>query len=106
MSDWTKTDLMAYLLFYAAKTDLKVTEDELAIISENVDAETVSSIEKEINADNDIERIDKINSYVKENKCSEEEIDNLLEEIKKIYEADGKFDRLERMTFSFLRKTW
>lgn len=31
MSNWTRTDFMAYLMLFAANSDLKVTEEEMEL---------------------------------------------------------------------------
>lgn len=104
MTNWNKTDFMAYVMFYAAKADQVITKDERELINSKFDAETVSRIEAEINDDNDYQRLEKLDGYVKSNNCSEEQIANLLSEIKAVFESDGKFDRLEQTTFKFLEK--
>jgi hypothetical protein len=104
MTNWNKTDSMAYVMFYAAKADQVITADERELINSKFDATTLSRIEAEINDDNDYQRLEKIDAYVKSNNCTEGKVENLLSEIKAVFESDGNFDRLERTTFKFLEK--
>ncbi len=43
-------------------------------------------------------------NYIKENNCSQADLDSLLEDIKEIYHSDGDFDTMEQTTFRFLTK--
>ena len=104
MTNWNKTDFMAYLMFYAAKTDQVITEEERSLINSKFDTETVSRIEAEISDDNDCQRLENIDAYVKAHDYSDDQIDTLLYEVKSIFESDGNYDRLEQTTFKFLSK--
>ena len=95
---------MSYLMFYAAMTDHKITEEERELITDNFDADVVKASEKEISNDNDAQRLDKISNYVQSNDLSQSDIDSLLEQMKEMYSADGKFDSVEKGTLMILSK--
>ena len=75
MTNWNKTDSMAYVMFYAAKADQVITADERELINSKFDATTLSRIEAEINDDNDYQRLEKIDAYVKSNNCTEGKVE-------------------------------
>lgn len=104
MSNWTRTDFMAYLMLFAANSDLKVTEEEMELIEGSFDAGTIKSVQKEISSDNDIASIDKINAYIKANDCSQEDKERLLTDLLELYNADGKFSRMEQVAFKYIKK--
>ena len=91
-------------MFYAAMTDHKITEEEREHITDNFDADVVKASEKEISNDNYAQRLDKISNYVQSTDLSQSDIDSLLEQMKEMYSADGKFDSVEKGTLMILSK--
>lgn len=91
-------------MFYAANVDLKITDTEIDVIQEKSDCERVSDIWREFSADNDFQRIEKIENHVKKNKCSERELATFLDDTMNVFKADGQFARIELATFNFLKK--
>tara|TARA_B000000565_G_scaffold125253_1_gene94562 strand:+ start:972 stop:1259 length:288 start_codon:yes stop_codon:yes gene_type:complete len=89
-------------MFYAAMTDHKITEEEREHITDNFDADVVKASEKEISNDNYAQRLDKISNYVQSTDLSQSDIDSLLEQMKEMYSADGKFDSVEKGTLMIL----
>ena len=89
-------------MFYVAMTDHKITEEERELFTDNFDADVVKASEKEISNYNDAERLDKISNYVQSNDLSQSDIDSLLEQMKEMYSADGKFDSVEKGTLMIL----
>ena len=54
--------------------------------------------------DNDFQSMEKIKSYLADNKYSEEDKGKLIKEIKEVCFADGSVDILEKNAFLFLKK--
>jgi len=101
---WTYNEFKAYLLIYAAESDQVVTDEEKDFIETQFDTLLIKSIQKEINGDNDYQRIQKIMAYIDQNNLSKTDLDELLKEIKVVYEIDGKYDIAEQAVFQFLEK--
>ncbi len=101
---WSEESFKAYLLVYASQSNQIETEDEKDFIASNFDQELLKKTYKEIKNDNDYDRIQKIMSYVKEKKYSNDDLKKILDEIKDMYLCDGTFDMPEQMVFSVLKK--
>lgn len=104
MSNWTKEDFRVYLMFYAANVDLKISDTEIDVIEAKFDGERVNAIWREFDADNDFQRIQKIENHIKSNECSENDLSTFLDDTLKVFKADGHFARIELATFNFLKK--
>ena len=101
---WTKDEFMAYLLIYAAQINQVETEEEQELITSRFNDQTLKTIYKEINADNDYQRIQKIMVYTYQNKYKSQDLDDLLKEIKELLLCDGKFDATEQALYHYLKK--
>ena len=102
--NWTKDEFMAYLLIYAAQINQVETEEEQELIKSRFNNQTLKTIYKEINADNDYQRIQKIMVYTYQNNYISQDLDDLLKEIKELLLCDGKFDATEQALYHYLKK--
>jgi len=59
---------------------------------------------KELELDNDYQRLQKILKCINQFNCTDSDIDKLLEEVKFISTTDGTIDVVEQSTYSFLTK--
>ena len=103
-TNWTKTELSAYVLMYCANANFTETSEELALVKSKLAADSLITIRKEFNNDNDYQSIQKIQSTVQRLGYNWSEIDNLISEIKTLFLADGTFDQQERTLFAGLKK--
>ena len=103
-SSWTKEQFKAYLMVYAAQSDQVETEEEKDHLESHFDELLLKEIRKEINKDNDFSRIQKIMSHIKENNYLENDLNAILESIKKMYMVDGSFGAAEQMVYTSLQK--
>jgi hypothetical protein len=87
VTDWTKEEFKAYLLLYAAKANFFEDELEREMISSMVNPSTFKRIHREINHDNDYQSIQKILFNVKKYEYSPENIEQLIRDIKKVFDA-------------------
>ena len=101
---WTKNELIAYTLLYAANSNFEEDNKERNVIIGKVDMQTFQKIHDEFDADNDYQSIQKIQSGLKEHNFTKDDIDKLLVEIKMLFFADGEFDIMERIAYSSLNK--
>ena len=104
VTGWTEQSFKAYLLVYAAQSNQVETEDEKDFIALNFEDELLKKVYKEIKNDNDYDRIQKIMSFVKEKKYSNDDLKKILDELKEMYLCDGSFDMAEQMTFNSLKR--
>ena len=83
--NWTKEELVAYILLFAANANLEIENSEKNIIISKVDMETFSNIFIEFENDNDFQSIEKIVSGLKFHKYSKNDLNELMLEIKKLF---------------------
>ena len=93
---WTKDELIAYILLYAAKADFIETQEEKEAIISKVPIEKYNSIHKEFDSDNDYISVQKIYTTMHQYNYSRNDIDAVLQEIKSLFLSDGSFDILEK----------
>ena len=101
---WTKDEFMAYLLIYVAQINQIETKEEKELITSRFNNQILKTIYKEINADNDYQRIQKVMVYTYQNNYTSQDLDNLLKEIKELLLCDGQFDAAEQSLYSYLKK--
>ena len=101
---WSYNEFKAYLLIFAAESNQVITKEEKDFIESQFDALLIKTIQKEINRDNDFQRIQKIMAYIEQNNISKTDLNELLKEIDAVYKSDGKFDSIERGVYQFLEK--
>ena len=101
---WSYDQFKAYLLIFAAESNQVITKEEKDYIEAQFDPLLIKTVQKEINKDNDFQRIQKIMAYVEQNNLSTTDLDGLLKEIHNVYQSDGKFDLVEQGVFQFLEK--
>ena len=101
---WTRDEFIAYLLIYAAQANQIETKEEKEFIKARVDSKILKNIYKEINSDNDYQRIQKVMVYTYQNNILSQDLDDLLKEIKELLLCDGKFDATEQALYHYLKK--
>ncbi|WP_158837623.1 hypothetical protein [Polaribacter sp. L3A8] len=102
--NWTKEEFQTYVLLYAAQSNYIETESESTYILSKVKEDLFNSIHTEIVHDNDYQAMEKIKTYLAENKYTNVEKEQLLKDIKNVFFADGSVDVLERNVFLLLKK--
>ena len=101
---WSKDEFLAYLLIYAAQINQIETNEEKEFIESRFDSQILKKIYKEINNDNDYQRIQKVMVYTYQENYLSQDLDNLLREIKELLICDGKFDATEQALYHYLKK--
>ena len=101
---WTRDEFIAYLLIYAAQINQLETAEEKEFIESRFDSKILKNIYKEINNDNDYERIQKVMVYTYQNNFLSQDLEDLLKEIKELLLCDGKFDVTEQALYHYLKK--
>ena len=103
-SRWTKDELIAYILLFAAHSDFKESNHERNVIISRVDHHTFQRIHDEFSQDNDYQSIQKIIAELKAHDYTREDLDAFHNEIKVLFHADGSFDVLEKNMYTFLKR--
>ena len=101
---WSKSEFMAYVLFYAAQADFQESTAEKTLIHSKVSDDVYERMHAEIDRDNDYQRIQKIDLYVKSNNFSEQQIDDLIAEIHELFVSDDSYGVIEQSMELSLRK--
>ena len=101
---WSYNEFKAYILIFAAESNQVITKEERDFIETQFDALVIKTVQKEINNDNDFQRIQKIMAYIEQNNLSKTDLDELLKEIYEVFQSDGKYDIIEQGVFQFLEK--
>ncbi|XOV67676.1 MAG: hypothetical protein ACFHU9_00630 [Fluviicola sp.] len=94
-TDWSKKEFKAYLMMYAANANFFESEEEKELIQGIVSDKTYKEIHRELDGDNDYQSIQKILHNIDKFNYKNEGINNLLADIKAVFNADGKVDTLE-----------
>ncbi|WP_040281981.1 hypothetical protein [Psychroserpens damuponensis] len=103
-TNWSKQELVAYILLYVAHSDLKETKREHEYILSRVDLDTYIHIKNEFDADNDYQSITKIVEAVNASQFYKNNPDALFADIKLMAFADGKMDQMEHAMYNSLKK--
>lgn len=101
---FTKEELVAYILLYAANSDFKETQKEKELILSKVDPSVFFRVHAEFDNDNDYQNIQKIIEGVEAHNYSQEDLTSLFTDLKTLFFVDGEFDILEQNMFRSLKK--
>ena len=101
--NWTRPEFKAYLLLFAANANFYESKKELDFIKKRVGEKNLEHVHEEFEADNDYQRIQKIEAEIERLEYGAEEIENLMADIKGLFMSDGGFDILEENLFRGLR---
>jgi hypothetical protein len=102
--DWTRDELVAYILLFAANSDFKENNKERNVIISKVDIYTFQEIHDEFNNDNDYQGIQKIMTSLKQHNYDRDDIEILMADIKTLFFADGEFNINERNLLKSLER--
>lgn len=94
--DWTRDELVAYILLFAANSDFKEHEEERQMIISKVSVSTFREIHDEFESDNDYQGIKKIMTSLKQHNYDKDDVDVLMEDIKVLFLSDGEYEITER----------
>ena len=103
-TDWTRQEFKAYLLSYAAHSNYFESEEEAEMIHEVVSDAAYKKVHRELEKDNDYQSLQKILYNLEKFNYTKDEIHVLVEDIQKLFLADGEIDLLESNFFSALKR--
>ena len=103
-NEWTREVLEGYIFIYVANVDFHESYEEKEIISSKIDAETSGKLHREFAKDNDYESLTKIQDAMARLGYSADEKEQLIEEVKNLFMADGNFDAAEKSVYKALKR--
>ena len=104
VENWSKKELAAYILLYAANTHLAEKNSERNVILSKVDINTYQRIHEEFENDNDYQCIQKIITGMESHHYSKTDLKQLFLDIKILFFADGEFDQVEHTVYNWLKR--
>ena len=102
--NWTEEEFKAYLCIYAAESNFEYHIEEKKLIELKFSPETINKIKEETDDLNDYQRSHIIVEYVRSKDYSQEQIEEMLAEMKEVYLSDGNFDKYEQSIYNMLKK--
>ncbi|MEO1032113.1 MAG: hypothetical protein AAFX55_11945 [Bacteroidota bacterium] len=102
--DWTRDELVAYILLFAAHSDFKEDNRERDVIISKVDMNTFQEIHDEFDRDNDYQSIQKIMTSLRQHNYDKDDVETLLADIKTLFFSDGEFNVNERNMLKALER--
>lgn len=102
--DWTRDELVAYILLFAAHSDFKENNKERDVIISKVSMQTFQDIHDEFDKDNDYQSIKKIMVSLEQHNYDKDDVEILLEDIKTLFFSDGEFNINERNMLTALQR--
>ncbi|WP_299362036.1 hypothetical protein [Winogradskyella sp.] len=102
--DWTRDELVAYVLLFAANSDFKEDNRERDVIISKVDIDTFQEIHDEFDRDNDYQSIQKIMTSLRQHNYDKDDVEILLADIKTLFFSDGEFNINERNMLKCLER--
>lgn len=103
-SQWTKDELVAYIMLYAAHSNFEEDNHERNAIISKVDMQTFQKIHDEFDGDNDYQSIQKIIKGLEDHNYTKEDLNELFVDIKLMFLSDGDYDVLEKNMMLQLKK--
>lgn len=94
--NWTKEELLAYILIWSANADFIVDEAETDQILSKVDEAVFKRLKREFKNDNDNQRLQKVNMALEGMNYSTEDMDHIFEEMKELFLSDGTINTMEK----------
>ena len=101
---WSEEEFKAYLCLYAADSNFEYHVEEKKLIESKFSSEIIDKIKEETDDLNDHQRSHIIVDYVKSKNYTQDQIDELLQEMKEVYLSDGSFDQYEQSIYNMLKK--
>lgn len=103
-TDWNYTEFHAFLMLYAANADSHITAEEENLIQPTLSKEAYEDIKKRFKMASDVDVLNTIISFKDKFFPDETAKNALLEDMQKIYNADKKYDRMEKTLNGFLKR--
>jgi hypothetical protein len=104
IDSWTYADFQAFLLLYAAASDLNIKEVELESLIQKTGYSAYKAVLPVFQAQSDYERLQTILYFKPRYFAGPGEAERVLSDIRAIYELDSHVDQTEQGIYLLLRK--
>ena len=101
---WNYEEFLSFLLIYAAGADMNFSQKEKELIKEKIDFERLETLTAEHDSMSDYQRISVIQSYKGLYFPTVERKEEMLDQVKQLFEADGDFSVMEHNLMLMLHK--
>ena len=101
---WTKDELLAYILIFVAHSDLDETWKEREYILSRVDKNIYKRVHDKFDEDNDYQSLQNIIEAVKAHDYYKNNLYDLFADIKLMAFADGEMHQMEQTIYNYLKK--
>lgn len=95
-TDWTKNELLVYLLIWCANADFIEHDYEVELLLSKTNEATIKKIKKEIDRDNDMDRLNKVSDSIERLGLDKSDVHHLFQEMKEMFLSDGEYSMLEK----------
>lgn len=103
-TNWDFNTFQAFVLIYASHADMEFTDDEKAQIKKSISPKKFEELYAQFNNLTDYQVLELILSYKEKYFSTQAEKEHLLNEMKKLFNADGEYSSLEKELLMFLNK--
>ncbi|MDX1408470.1 MAG: hypothetical protein R3330_10065 [Saprospiraceae bacterium] len=101
---WTREEFLAFLLLYAANIDAEYTQEERVFIHSRIDPVHLRNVEAEFNQMSDYELLQIIRSYEGRYYPSPQHKEEILDQVRALFRADGAMSIEESSLLMMLKK--
>ncbi len=102
--EWNYEELLCFLLIHASYADMEFTEDERAMIIQKYGKETYEKMNDIYDGLGEYERLESILKYKGVYFPTIDRKSEILNEISRLFNADGTYSKLEKTQMSFLER--
>ena len=96
MANWTYEEVIAFTMLYAASADMEITANEEDLIKQKLDEAQYKKVKATFDSSNDAATIDLILSYKDQYFSTDQQRTAVLDEMRKVFDADDQFSLMER----------
>jgi hypothetical protein len=104
LPNWNESEFLAFVLLYCAHVDMSYDDDEKRMIQSLLDKEHYIKVRDVYRSLNDAQCIQLIKDFKGLYYPTADRKDMLLEEIRKLFSADGKFESIEAGVLGTMEK--
>ncbi|UTW62135.1 TerB family tellurite resistance protein [bacterium SCSIO 12741] len=102
--EWDYEDFLAFTLMFAAYSDLEVHREELRLMKTMVGEGHFEIVEEILGKLNDYDRIQLLTSFKDKFFPTDDQRDKMLEDMKRIFLADGQLNQIEQIYSIYLKR--
>lgn len=96
-TNWTYQDYLTYLFLYAAREDFEVDKEEIDWIVNRVGKKEYKKVLAVFETNLETEHLQIVQQFGKSYCRSEEQKQRVLDDLKDMFESDGRFSDIEQM---------